>query len=94
MRHKRVLVHTHLHQRQDNIALRDSLARVPKQHRPDIATGADADAQPQFESNIAIAGTITIVDDSAGGQLVQVDVGSKDGVEENMKFMVITFIKQ
>jgi predicted nuclease with TOPRIM domain len=71
---------------QDNIALRDSLARVPRQYRQDLATGTQV--QPQFESSVAIAGTITIVDNSAGAQLVQVDVGTKDGVQENMKFLV------
>lgn len=71
---------------QDNIALRDSLARVPASLRTDISTGDQA--QTPIESSNAIAGTITLVENAAGTQLVQVDVGSKDGVQENMKFLV------
>ena len=71
---------------QDNISLRDSLAKVPPQFRTELSTGDTA--QTPIESNVAIAGTITIVENSAGTQLVQVDVGTKDGVQENMKFLV------
>ena len=71
---------------QDNISLRDSLAKVPPQYRSDLSTGDTA--QTPIESNVAIAGTITLVDNAAGAQLVQIDVGTKDGVEENMKFLV------
>ncbi len=71
---------------QDNIALRGSLARVPKKFRTDLSTGTEA--QTPIESSVSIAGTVTIVDNSASGQLIQVDVGSKDGVEANMKFLV------
>jgi septal ring factor EnvC (AmiA/AmiB activator) len=71
---------------QDNVSLRDILARVPAQFRQDVSTGQDD--RPAFASNVPIAGTITEVQNAAGAQLVQVDVGSKDGVEENMKFLV------
>jgi hypothetical protein len=71
---------------QDNIALRGVLARVPDQYRQDISTG-QTQAVP-FVPNVPIAGNITDVQNAAGSQLVQVDVGSKDGVEANMKFLV------
>ncbi len=71
---------------QDNVSLRGLLARVPDQYRQEVSTGqGDATA---FEPTNPIAGTITDVQLAAGSQLVQVDVGSKDGVEENMKFLV------
>jgi len=71
---------------QDNIALRGVLARVPEKYRQDISTG-QAQAQA-YVPTVPIAGTITDVQNAAGSQLVQVDVGSKDGVEANMKFLV------
>jgi outer membrane murein-binding lipoprotein Lpp len=71
---------------QDNVSLRGLLARVPEQYRQEVSTGQGE--KPQFEASSPIAGTITDVQIAAGTQLVQVDVGSKDGVEENMKFLV------
>jgi len=71
---------------QDNVSLRGLLARVPEQYRQDVSTGQGE--EPRFEASSPIAGTITDVMTSAGAQLVQVDVGTKDGVEENMKFLV------
>ena len=71
---------------QDNVELRGILAKVPTQYREEISTGQAA--QPAFPASTAIAGTITDVQSAAGTQLVQVDVGSKDGVETNMKFLV------
>jgi hypothetical protein len=71
---------------QDNVELRGILAKVPTQYREEISTGQAA--QPAFPASTAIAGTITDVQSAAGTQLVQVDVGSKDGVEANMKFLV------
>lgn len=71
---------------QDNVSLRGLLAKVPEQYRQEISTGQAA--QVAFSANTPIAGTITDVQAAAGTQLVQVDVGSKDGVEANMKFLV------
>jgi hypothetical protein len=71
---------------QDNVQLRGLLAKVPAQYRQQITTGEAA--QPAAPASVAIAGTITDVQSAAGTQLVQVNVGSKDGVEPNMKFLV------
>lgn len=71
---------------QDNVELRGLLAKVPEKYRQAITTGETA--QATFEPAVPIAGAITDVQDAAGTQLVQVDVGSKDGVEPNMKFIV------
>ncbi len=71
---------------QGNVSLRGLLARVPEQYRQDVSTGQGEASH--FEASNPIAGTITDVQVSAGTQLVQVDVGTKDGVEENMKFLV------
>ncbi len=71
---------------QGNVELRGLLAKVPEQYRQAISTGEAAEVA--IESTVSIAGTITDVEDAAGTQLVQVDVGSKDGVEANMKFLV------
>ncbi len=70
---------------QDNVELRGLLAKVPEQYRQEVS--ADAQTQP-FEPDVAIAGKITDVQSAAGTTLVQVDVGSKDRVEPNMKFLV------
>lgn len=71
---------------QDNVELRGLLAKVPEKYRQAITTGEVASST--IEPAVAIAGVITDVEDAAGTQLVQVDVGSKDGVEANMKFLV------
>ena len=71
---------------QDNVELRGILAKVPEQYRQEISTGEAG--QIAFAATNPIAGTITDVQLAAGTQLVQVDVGSKDGVEANMKFLV------
>lgn len=71
---------------QDNVELRGVLARVPAQYRQQISTGEGA--QPATEAATPIAGTITDVQSAAGTQLVQVNIGSRDGVETNMKFLV------
>ncbi len=71
---------------QDNVQLSGILAKVPPQYREQISTGEAAPVA--FTPSNPIAGTITDVQLAAGTQLVQVDVGSKDGVEANMKFLV------
>ncbi len=71
---------------QDNVELRGLLAKVPEQYRQEISTGETA--QVPSPASYPIAGTITDVQLAAGTQLVQIDVGSKDGVETNMKFLV------
>lgn len=71
---------------QDNVQLSGILAKVPTQYREQISTGGAAPVA--FTPSNPIAGTITDVQLAAGTQLVQVDVGSKDGVEANMKFLV------
>lgn len=71
---------------QDNVTLRGVLARVPEQYRAELKTG-EVQAVP-FTPATPIAGLITDVQLAAGTQIVQVDVGSKDGVEVNMKFLV------
>lgn len=71
---------------QGNVELRGILAKVPTQYREQISTGETA--KIPHPANNPIAGTITDVQSAAGTQLVQVDVGSKDGVEANMKFIV------
>lgn len=71
---------------QGNVELRAVLARVPAQFRQQISTGDGA--VPPSEAATPIAGTITDVQSAAGTQLVQVNIGSRDGVEANMKFLV------
>jgi septal ring factor EnvC (AmiA/AmiB activator) len=71
---------------QGNVELRAVLARVPAQYRQQISTGDGA--VPAQEAATPIAGTITDVQSAAGTQLVQVNIGSRDGVEANMKFLV------
>jgi len=71
---------------QGNVELRGLLAKVPEQYRQAISTGEAA--APAYEAATPIAGTITDVQVAAGTQLVQVDIGTKDGVEANMKFLV------
>ncbi len=71
---------------QGNVELRAVLARVPAQFRQQISTGEGA--APAQEAATPIAGTITDVQSAAGTQLVQVNIGSRDGVEANMKFLV------
>jgi len=68
------------------VELRAVLARVPAQYRQQISTGDGA--APAQEAATPIAGTITDVQSAAGTQLVQVNIGSRDGVEANMKFLV------
>lgn len=71
---------------QGNVELRAVLARVPAQFRQQISTGEGT--APASEAATPIAGTITDVQSAAGTQLVQVNIGSRDGVEANMKFLV------
>ncbi|MEZ6190868.1 MAG: hypothetical protein R3C45_06200 [Phycisphaerales bacterium] len=71
---------------QGNVELRAVLARVPAQYRQQVSTGDGA--APAQEAATPIAGTITDVQSAAGTQLVQVNIGSRDGVEANMKFLV------
>jgi len=71
---------------QDNVELRGLIAKVPEQYRQEISTGAGAG--PSIESTVAISGNVTDVQSAAGTQLVQINVGSKDRVQENMKFLV------
>ncbi len=72
---------------QDNVTLRGVLARVPEQYRAELSTGQQTQDVP-FTPASPIAGRVTDVKLAAGSQLVQVDIGSKDGVQEQMKFLV------
>jgi predicted nucleic acid-binding Zn-ribbon protein len=67
--------------------LQDRIAKLPPETRSLFAAAADVAAAPFVPEN-AIQGQVQRVEDMAGQAFVQLNIGRRDNVAENMKFIV------
>ena len=70
--------------------LESAIAKLPDDIRiPIIDTSGGTGTTGRIVPDVPIVGNVTLIEDLGGGlTLVQVDVGSKDGVEKDMEFLV------